>query len=71
MPLKYEDFVTNPLKYGEAIVEHFGSSMNGLLRKKIKQTSTRSIGIHKRRDSSEIEAAERIAKRELNLYGYL
>ncbi len=71
MLLKYEDFVANPLKYGELVVEHFGSSMNNLLQRKFKQASTRSIGIHKQRDSNEISAAERIAKRELALYGYL
>jgi len=69
--LKYEDLVNDPLNYGESVVEHFGGKMNNKLRQQFKQASTRSSGIHQRRDSKEIEIAEKIAKTELETYGYL
>jgi len=71
MLLRYEDLVNEPLKYGKSVVEFFGSEMNDRLQKKFKQASTKSIGVHKRRDAREIEVAEKVAKTELELYGYL
>ena len=71
MLLRYEDLVNEPLKYGEAVVEHLGLKMNQRLQKRLERASSSSIGIHSRRDSQEIEAAEKIAKAELELYGYL
>lgn len=70
MLLRYEDLVSDPLKYGEAVVRHFGCTMNNQLRQRFKQARLSSIGIHKRRDLQEIKAAEKIAKAELELYGY-
>lgn len=69
--LKYENLVNDPLNYGESVVEHFGGKMNKKLQRQFKQASTRSSGIHQRRDSKEIEIAEKIAKTELEMYGYL
>jgi hypothetical protein len=69
--VKYEDLVSDSLKYGEFITLHFGAAMNAQLRKQLKQAHPLSIGIHKRRNPKEIEEAERIAKTELKLYGYL
>ena len=69
--LKYEDLVKNPLKHGESVVEHFGCSMNEQLRKLFKGAHQSSIGIHERRTPQEIEAAQKIAQQELELYGYL
>lgn len=71
MLLRYEDLVSDPLKYGEAVVKHFGCTMNDRLRQRFKQARSSSIGIHKRRDAQEIEAAEKIARVELELYGYM
>ncbi len=71
MLLRYEDLVSDPLKWGDAVVEHFGSSSNKRLRKKFNQAKTNSIGIHQRRDSQEIEVATRIAQTELGIYGYI
>lgn len=71
MLLRYEDLVSNPLQYGESVVNHFGGAMNNQLQAKFKQAKTSSIGIHKRRDQQEVEAGENIAKAELELYGYL
>ncbi|MEQ8971696.1 MAG: sulfotransferase [Coleofasciculus sp. C1-SOL-03] len=69
--VKYEDLVTDPLFYGKSIVEHFGATMNNQLYPKIKKASPRSIGIHKKRDSREIEWASKVANSELKFYGYL
>lgn len=69
--LKYEDLVNDPLNYGGSVVEHFGGEMNNKLRQQFQKASTRSSGIHQRRDSKEIEIAEKIAKTELETYGYL
>lgn len=69
--VKYEDLVNDSLNYGEAIIEHFGAKMNASLRKQFKKAHPLSVGIHKRRDPKEIEAAEKIAKTELSIYGYL
>lgn len=71
MFLKYEELVNDPLKYGTMVVEHFGSTMNDQLKKRFKRARIRSIGLHRKRDVTEIKEAERIAKDELELYGYL
>lgn len=69
--VKYEELVSNNLQSGEVIVKHFNSAMNPRLQKQFKKARNSSIGIHKRRDPQEIEAAERVAQAELKLYGYL
>ncbi|HEY9831805.1 MAG TPA: hypothetical protein V6D26_14580, partial [Stenomitos sp.] len=69
--VKYEDLVSDSLKVGELIANHFGTQMNRQLQKQIKKAHPQSIGIHKRRNPQEIEEAERIAQTELKLYGYL
>ena len=69
--LKYEDLVSDPLNYGKSVVEHLGCSLNERLRKQFKGARQSSVAIHKRRDAQEIEAAEKIAHSELELYGYL
>ncbi len=69
--IKYEDLVAHPLKYGQAIVEHFGCKMNHRLTQKFQQARSSSVNIHQRRNPSEIKAAERIAEEELKNYGYL
>ena len=69
--LQYEDLVSNSLYYGEIAVEHFGGTMNTQLRKQFRMARSSSVGIHKHRDQKEVETAERIAKTELEVYGYL
>lgn len=71
MFLKYEDFIQEPLKYGEQVVHHFQGVMNNNLRKQFLQARTSSIGIHVKRDGREIREAEQLAKKELELYGYI
>ena len=71
MLLSYEDFVTDPVRHGEAILEHFGESPTPSFRKQLSRARTSSIGAHKHRDPAEVREAERIAGDELRLYGYL
>lgn len=69
--LSYEDFVTDPVRHGEAVLNHFGESSTPSFRRQLARAHTSSIGAHKRRDPAEIREAERIAGDELRLYGYL
>lgn len=73
MFLKYEDLVHEPLKHGESVVKHFGCNMDSRLQKQFKKAKKNSIGLHKKRSNfqEEVEAAEIIAKEELELYKYL
>lgn len=71
MLLKYEDLVREPLKYGTLVVNHLGGDFNPRLAKLFQQARTSSIGIYQKRDPQEIIAAEKIARQELELYGYL
>lgn len=69
--LSYEDFVTDPVTHGEAILNHFGEEATTSFRTQLSKARTSSIGKYKRRDPAEIREAERIAGDELRLYGYL
>ncbi len=71
LSVKYEEFVTDSAIYGEMIANHFGAKMNPQLWKQLHKAHTLSIGIHKKRNPKEIEAAEKVAQTELNMYGYL
>lgn len=71
MLLRYEDLVSNPQQWAEAVVKHFDGTINPRLIQKFNQAKVNSIGIHKNRSKEEIEAATSIAKYELELYGYL
>jgi len=71
MLLRYEDFVQDPQKYGRAVLEHFGGTPTRAFDKRLARARTSSIGKHETRAPSEIEAAERIARDELILYGYM
>ena len=70
MLLRYEDFVHDPLKHGRAVLDHLGGTPTRAFEKRLSQARTSSIGKHTRRGESEIAAAERVAARELELYGY-
>jgi len=70
MLLKYEDLMRNPLEQGMAILNHLGAPSNPTFKKMLSRAHARSIGSYKKRDAAEVETAERIAGRELQLYGY-
>lgn len=69
--LSYEDFVTQPVRHGEAILNHFGETATPSFRRQLARARTSSIGSYRRRDAGEVREAERIAGDALRLYGYL
>jgi hypothetical protein len=70
LTVKYEELMSDPLTQGERIVGYLEQRMTRTLRKRFAAAHTRSIGVHKRRPTTEIEAANRIAAVELELCGY-
>lgn len=71
MDLRYEDFVADPTRLGEEIIDHVGGALTRSARRQLSKARTSSIGKYKRRDAAEIAAAEDIAGKQLRLYGYL
>jgi Sulfotransferase family len=70
LEVKYEELVTAPVTEGRRIVDFLGAEWNRRLEKQFRKARSSSIGIHKRRDQKEIAEATRIARAELELYGY-
>lgn len=70
MLIRYEDFVREPEEQGKNILDHLGLTPTKGFWRRLQQAHTDSIGKHERRAKHEIEEAERIAKDELELYGY-
>lgn len=68
--VRYEDMITEPLRQGQAIVEHFGQQLTPGMRKRLAGAHPRSVGIHARREQAELAAAEGIAGAELQALGY-
>ncbi len=71
MYLKYEDLMHRPEEFGMAILNHLDVEPSPGYYKMLKKAHAKSIGKFKKRDRTEIEAAERIAGKELSGYGYL
>lgn len=71
LQVKYEDLVSNPTEYAKLISDFLGQRLTYRLKNNFQQASTKSIGIHKKRDRQEIETANHIAGKELNYFGYL
>ncbi len=68
--LRYEDLMRDPLTSGRAVARHFGAASNSAFEKRLERAHTKSIGSYKRRPPAEIEAAEDLARAELELYSY-
>jgi hypothetical protein len=68
--VRYEDLMRDPLGQGEAIARHLGRQLTPRMRKRLQSAHTRSVGTHRRRERSEILAAERLAGAELEALGY-
>jgi hypothetical protein len=68
--VRYEELIGEPLRQGQAIVEHLGQQLTPGMRKRLAGAHPRSVGIHGRREQSELAAAERIAGAELQQLGY-
>ena len=71
MLLKYEDLMSDPFKYGMAVLQHLDEESTPAYKKMLGKAHAKSIGKHKKRDPQEIKEAERIAGEELSYYGYL
>lgn len=71
MTLRYEDFVREPKTYGERVLDHLGLTPNRWFHRQVARAHTDSIGKHRQRPGPEIEEAERIARPELQRFGYL
>jgi hypothetical protein len=68
--LRYEDLMREPAHFGQQVADHLGLTINTRFRKRLMEAHTKSVGVYKKRPSSEIAAANRIAEEELKRYGY-
>jgi hypothetical protein len=68
--VRYEDLINDPLTHGQVIVEHLGLQMTPAMRKQLEGAHPRSIGIHGRREQTELVQVERLAGAELAALGY-
>jgi hypothetical protein len=68
--VRYEDLIRDPLTHGEVIAGHLGLRLTPRMRERLRAAHPRSIGIHARRDRSELEQAEQLAGAELKALGY-
>jgi hypothetical protein len=68
--VRYEDLIKDPLRQGEAIVEHLGVRLTPAMRDRLSGAHPRSIGIHARRERAVLVEAERLAGSELAALGY-
>lgn len=69
--LRYEDFVTDPVRHGEALLAHFGTDPTPSFRRQLAKARRTSIGKYEQRPAAERREAERVAGPELRRYGYL
>lgn len=68
--LKYEEFMHDPVTQGHRVLQHFGAAPTAAFEKRIAQARTSSIGKYKKRAVQEIKEAERIARNDLQAFGY-
>ena len=69
--VKYEELINDPDAVGRDLFEKIGATMTPTAQKRLSRAHSSSIGAHRNRDPGEIEQAEKLAKRELGLCGYL
>jgi hypothetical protein len=70
LQIRYEDLIADPLTQGQAIAEHLNQRLTPRTRERLRSAHPRSIGIHRRRERSELYDAERLAAAELQALGY-
>jgi len=70
LEVKYEQLVNAPVREGRRIMEFLGAEWNNRIEKQLLKGHSSSIGIHKQRQPKEVMEATRIARAELELYGY-
>ena len=71
LEVRYEQLGRDEVSVAESVAEHLGVSVDGRLRRLFKGAHERSIASYKKRDRAEIREAERVARKELELCGYL
>lgn len=68
--VRYEDLVAEPRAYGRTIADHVGVRLTARAYKRLDRAHTRSVGVHRTRSDSEVQAATVIAQEELRACGY-
>lgn len=71
LEIRYEDLMRRPDEVAASIQGHFGYEPGRAYEKFLKTASVGSIGRHDRRDVEEVQAAERVARDGLRMFGYL
>lgn len=71
LTVRYESLMTDPVTHGAQIIDHLQLRANRRVLARLRRAHTRSIGVHERRDAAEVDEAARVARRELQIYGYL
>ena len=70
LTVRYEDLIGDPVNEGERIADHFGLLVTRRVRRRLEEAHAGSVGIHRRLDGREIEAAEQVAGPVLASLGY-
>lgn len=68
--IRYEELMREPLEQGRRVAAHLGLELTRAARRCLRDARETSIGIHRRRETGEILAAERLAGEELTALGY-
>jgi len=71
LEVRYEKLAREPQGVRDAVAAHLGITASGRFVRHFAAAHVASIGCHLKRDPGEVREAERIAKAELELYGYL
>lgn len=70
LDVRYEHLVARPLDVGAAILHHLRVPINRRVKKRLLTANQESIGIHHRRDATEVRDATRLIRGELASFGY-
>ena len=68
--LRYEDFMREPQALGEQVLKHLDAPLTPTLQKRLSEAHIASIGSYRKREASELAAAERVAGEALSRLGY-
>jgi len=71
LEVRYEQLGREPEKVRNAVAEHLGVEAQGRFSRHFRTAHVNSVASYAKRDGGEIREAERIARAELELCGYL
>ena len=71
LEVRYEHLGSDTASVGESVAEHLGVKLDARLRRHFQGAHKRSIASYSKRDPGEVREAERVARTELELCGYL